>query len=68
MILRRKIHPSNSSKSWSDPWFYSTSWPETFACAVSWSGWCQWSKSWALGWFLNRSWGERNMTPWREAP
>ena len=61
MIRKRKIHPSNSSKSWSDPWVYSLAWSDDFACSVTWSGrtyGSQWTKNWSLGWFLNRSWRE----------
>lgn len=60
MILKRKIHPSDSSKSWSDPWIYSISWSDTFAYSVSWSDWCQWAKNWSLGWFLNKFRGVRS--------
>lgn len=60
MMIRRKIHPLDSSKSWSDPWCYSLSGSEDYAYSVSWSNWCQWSKNWSLGWFLGRLWRVRS--------
>jgi len=52
MMIRRRIHPLDSSRSWSDPCCYSLSGSEDYAYSVSWSNWCQWGKSWSLGWFL----------------
>ena len=57
MMIRRKIHPLDSSSSWSDPWCYSfLSGSEDYDYSGSWSNWRQWSKNWSLGWFSNRLW------------